>query len=436
MRWTTQLVVPVVTALCAIGGAAPDANAADWRTDIDVIATELPKRHPDPFQVVPKSAFDAALAQVKAELPGRDDAAIAIRLQQAVASLRDAHTELDTRIPPMSFYPLRLFAFDDGIYVTRAGASSAAACGARLLAVNGMPVEEVYQRVSTVVSAENDQWLRAVVPMRMVRSEVLEAVGVTPIGGFTTFSFQSPSGARFDLPLAALEPRDAAPIIDAPFKGDDLPLAMQHPELNYWYTWDPSIGLLYLQYNVCADDPQKSFATVAREMQGIVLTETVRTFVIDLRKNGGGSSEVLQPFIDALPGIPQLQGRVFALIGRGTFSSAMLNAVGLRRAGAILVGEGTGGKPNSFGEVRSLVLPSSGVRLYYSTRFIKADDGFADTLAPDIAVPLTSDDFFAKRDATLDAVMNRPGAASSDTRTGGRRRAAAPQPRRIPHTCF
>jgi C-terminal processing protease CtpA/Prc len=105
--------------------------------------------------------------------------------------------------------------------------------------------------------------------------------------------------------------------------------------------------------------------------------------------------------------MPQLEGRVYAIIGRQTFSSGMLNAVQLRDAGAILVGEETGGKPNSYGEVRSLQLPNSGLSVYYSTKFIQASATTGDSLMPAILVPLSSDDFFARRDPVLDAIVER-----------------------------
>ncbi len=61
-------------------------------------------------------------------------------------------------------------------------------------------------------------------------------------------------------------------------------------------------------------------------------------------------------------GIDQ-RGKIFVVIGRRTFSSGLLNAHDLAaRTRAILIGEPTGGKPNSYGEVESFTLPRSGLR--------------------------------------------------------------------------
>lgn len=430
------LVVAVLLSASRVHAAtpirSPHANGG-WDTDIDFIASELPKRHPDPFTYVTAAEFNAQLNAIKAKTASLSNAAVAIEIQKAIASLRDAHTEIDTRVGPMTFFPLRLYDFEDGLFVTRTNAESRAACGTRLVAINGIPAAEVFDRVAPVVSAENREWLRARVPFQMVRAEVLASAGVTGESGPTRFTFESSPGARFDLTLNTVSGAAAGDVLDKPYAGADLPLYLQHPELNYWYTWDANRGLLYLKYNVCADDPRNRFENVAREMYAIVREGHVAAFVIDLRNNTGGSDAVLRPLIDALPATPQLVGRVYAIIGRDTFSSAMLNAIQLRAAGARLAGENTGGKPNSFGEVRSMPLPVSGLTVYYSTRFIHAVDEDVSTLQPDLAVALTSADFFARRDPVLDAILQRTAPLPLQAAASSRRRAVSPvAPRRCP----
>ena len=130
--------------------------------------------------------------------------------------------------------------------------------------------------------------------------------------------------------------------------------------------------------------------------------------VIDLRRNGGGSSPLIKPLIDGLREREDAnqKGKLFVLIGRRTFSSAMMNALEFReRTNAVLLGLPTGGSPNHFGEVRSFTLPHSKWQVFYSTkRFQLTDDG-ATTVKPDMEVDESAADFFAGRDAVLDAAV-------------------------------
>jgi len=131
--------------------------------------------------------------------------------------------------------------------------------------------------------------------------------------------------------------------------------------------------------------------------------------VIDLRLNGGGNSIIFEPLVKALSKRRDVNqtGRLFALIGRGTFSSACLNAQKLKReTKAILVGEPAGQRPNFYGEVETMTLPYSKLRVHYSTRYFKTTDGDPPALAPDIQVETSSSDYASGRDPVMERALN------------------------------
>ena len=99
-------------------------------------------------------------------------------------------------------------------------------------------------------------------------------------------------------------------------------------------------------------------------MLGVFDTNPVDRLIIDLRNNPGGNSAVIDPF---LTGLQARQSRFasgtkkMVIIGRRTASSALLNAISLKgQPYTILVGEPTGGRPNSYGETLNLTLPNTG----------------------------------------------------------------------------
>jgi hypothetical protein len=80
-----------------------------------------------------------------------------------------------------------------------------------------------------------------------------------------------------------------------------------------------------------------------------------------------------------------------------------------RELNATLVGEPTGEKLNSYGEVRHLKLPNSGLSIQYSTELFRMQkDGDADALNPDIPAPYTLADLLAARDPALEAALHSP----------------------------
>jgi hypothetical protein len=114
------------------------------------------------------------------------------------------------------------------------------------------------------------------------------------------------------------------------------------------------------------------------------------------------------------------------LIGPRTASSALLNAIQLRRStAAILVGQPTGHKPNAYGEIKTFELPNCGLPVSYSTKLFQTVEGDPPALMPDIHVAVSSVDYFAGHDPVLEAVLAYPDPLASSAPTGTSRAARA-----------
>ena len=72
---------------------------------------------------------------------------------------------------------------------------------------------------------------------------------------------------------------------------------------------------------------------------------------------------------------------------------------------AILVGEPTSQKPNAFGEIRYLTLPSSGIRVSYSTKYFETSKTDQPSMLPDLLVETLSSDYLTGKDPVLEAVL-------------------------------
>jgi uncharacterized protein (TIGR03437 family) len=153
-----------------------------------------------------------------------------------------------------------------------------------------------------------------------------------------------------------------------------------------------------------------SFLDFVNQVAALSQQQPVSHIVVDLRNNGGGNSGVFQPFLDLLAGNAQLRSGTTAIIGQRTFSSGMMNATDLSaQFGIPLVGQATGGSPGFYGAPTTFTLPNSGILATCSTRLIPAPPGYpGDTLQPDVAVPMSSADYFANYDPFLIAALTQP----------------------------
>jgi C-terminal processing protease CtpA/Prc len=228
-------------------------------------------------------------------------------------------------------------------------------------------------------------------------------IGAVGDGNTVTFTLAKPGGEPFTLSVKPREPdlKDVNAVDELHVPGA---LYRKHPAAYYWYEYLSDSRVLYIQYNTCQNDPKQSMTDFARGLFASADARPVDRAIVDLRFNGGGDSRVINPLKS---GLRSRHYPVFVLIGDGSFSSAQDNAIEMRRElNATLVGEPTGEKLNSYGEVRQLKLPNSGLRIRYSTEFFRMQKhGDADALYPDVAAPRTLSDFLAGRDPALDAAL-------------------------------
>jgi hypothetical protein len=126
-----------------------------------------------------------------------------------------------------------------------------------------------------------------------------------------------------------------------------------------------------------------------------------------LRRNGGGDSHVIGPLKRGLTARRNKLGKFYVLIGPGTFSSAVDNAIELQRSlGAVFVGEPSGGKPSSYGEVKQVALPNSKLVVQYTSKWFGSHkDSEPGDLTPAIPAPRTLVDLIAERDPALTAAL-------------------------------
>ncbi len=395
-----------------VPGPKPIRTAATrdgrWRQDLTYLSRELPRLHVDAFHAVDRAAFEAEVARLDADIPDLSDTEIVTRLMAITALIGDGHTGVSvqamyTHPDGWDLYPISLMWLEDGWYVLGAMPDHTDLLGARLTAIGSTPVSAAFEAVQPIVSRDNDMQLYNSAATYLVTPAVLDALGVVDGIGPSTLRFETPSGEAITRELTPVDPvssRDAFIWLPDTYPPGVEPLALQHPDDLYWYEYLPAERAIFFQYDACADMEGEPFTGFNTRLFEFIDGHDVERIIVDLRANSGGNSTILNPFLDALAAYPDLD--VVVLIGRQTFSSALMNAVQLDRAGAVLIGEPTGGRPNHYGEIKRFTLPNSGIPVVYATRYFRMlDDADPPSLEPDIAAPPTIADKLTGHDPAL-----------------------------------
>ena len=414
---------PAASQVAAVPTAHLDSAAAGaWREDLRFMAGEMDQRHRNLYHTVSRATFDSTVASLDQRIPALARHEIIVELARIAALVQDGHTNVaPTRDPHIGFttLPVKLYFFKDGLFVQAAHRSQAKLAGSRVVRIGGMTVDEAYARVRELVGRDNEMDARFFAPFLLAMPEILHALRITRSPDEATFSLEL-GGKRESVTLRPLGPASMMPPdtdiswwpdsawVDMRAPGAAPLWLREHPNTKYWLEHLPADRLVYVQYNQVANQEHESISQFADRLRALLDSAPNTRLVLDLRLNRGGNGSLNRPLLLSLIKSKTLEGRgkLFVLIGRSTFSAAQFLVNDLEQyTDAVFVGEPSGGKANSYGDSRKIILPNSKITVRVSTLWWQEDPrDVRQWKGPDVAAELTSRDYARNLDPALAAV--------------------------------
>ena len=379
----------------------------DWVTDIDFLAKELPRKHYDFFTIKDKQEFLVELDKIKLISTKLSDFEVAIKLQQLIAGFGDSHTSINfgQLIDKNNILPLHLYWFSDGLYILHTTQENYEILGHQILSVNGFTLETITDSLSTLITKDNQAIIKNSIPKLLPVVQVLEYFGFIN-GQEIVLELMDINGIKKS---HIIRPAEMTRQNRKMYKPDSLALCFRDERTFFIDYYQASDNIYYLQYNRCwskelelqygnAQNAEKmpSFKEFEEKVFQTITKHSIDKVVFDIRFNGGGNSSQVTEFVVKFAKILEKkpETKIYVILGRHTFSSAILNAMDFKRiTNATFIGEETSGKPNHFGQVKSFQLPNSGIKVNYSTKYFKRTDGKVSTLSPEIKLESSFSDF-------------------------------------------
>ncbi len=377
-----------------------------WAKDLEFLGAELPKKHKNLFHRISETEFRARIEELKAKLPALGPDETLAGLLKIIAAVGDSHTTVGYR--PQQGLPLMLYWFKDGISILNTTAEYKDILYGKIIALEGKPIEDVVSAVSALIPHENEAQVKNHLPNLLTDTVLLHGLGIIPSPAAAAVTVLTAAGRTVTLEMKPLLFSSKPEWLVNTSDESGAPLYLKNRRLFYWDEILPGSRTLFFKYNSCQDMKDLPFSDFVKKLFADADAAKVEKIVVDLRHNGGGNSAIFAPFLEELKKTPALlrKGRIYVLVGRRTFSSAILNALDLKKeTPAVFVGEPTGGKPNHYGEVQSFHLPQSGLVVTYSVKYFKVIDGDPDSLVPDLLIEPALEDYLKKTDPVLDRVL-------------------------------
>jgi tetratricopeptide (TPR) repeat protein len=416
---------PRFNRLVPVPSVPPVTRAEGWRSDLRFLLWQIDRLGADPYRRKPRSWFEQQFEALAGSAPTRSEAQMAFALAALMRELGDGHSGVmrgATAEWALSL-PLQFTAFEDGIYVTAADPKYRNLLGGRLIAIGGQSVETLMAAAAQTVSRDNEgPWVQLQAASRLRYTGLFAAAGLLKDGARPTLRLLGLDGREREVAVPAdvthpdiwnqkPNPPDWASLADA--LPGPAPVSWRDVARNYWFDTLPDRHTVYLAFNSVRDDKAEPLAAFSARLARALAEPGVERLVIDMRWNNGGNTQVATPLLAAILASNKVnrRGRLFAIVGRRTFSAAQ-NAASLldRFTNVTFVGEPTGSSPNFVGEEHPFVLPYS--KLTVNVSRLRWQSSYPQDrrtwIAPLLYVPPTFADYRAKRDAPLEAILALP----------------------------
>jgi Tetratricopeptide repeat len=434
-----NLIAAGIALLAVFPPASRAASVEDWRHDLDEMVLDVKGIHPDPFARVGRLQFLRAADVLRADLPRLTEEQRVVRAMRLIASIGDTHTQLEPGRPDFAlWYPVRIYEFSDGYFVTAAHRSVADLAGAQLLEAAGRPIAGVVDDARSLMGADNVFAGKEYV-FAFSNAALMKGLGHANAAGELKIKCRLADGrivertlvphrsddARYDKDDSTFEWHFQAEMGGPPFGGvdawlsvyDGLPYAAfrttsgERPlrlmnRRGFSYKYLPAQNAFYIQSNFIGSNLETEFGEALREVDKV----KPRRLIVDFRYNFGGDGShvpgMAREFIKRADDPPWQE--LYILTGRRTLSAGIMAVVAVtKNTSHTSAGEPMSAPINSYGNARSLPFAKTGLRLELST--VKHQLGDPDDIAPfppvDIPAPFSFADYASGRDPAVDPIL-------------------------------
>lgn len=395
---------------------------ADWQSDLRFLQQTVHQDYSFLFKKTSAEKFDASVEELYKAIPGMQEHEVLAGIGRIVASFQYGHTDISWRRSPVKYQvvPLNIYQFSDGVFIEGAHKDYAQFLGARILKIEGMPIEAALNAVKPLVPVENEQYFKAYGLGMLLIPQALHAQKVTTTLKSKISMTLEQAGKTFEQVFTAVDayrfPRDYG---FAKTEGDwvsardqsSTPLYLKNLDKIYYFEYLPEQKTVYVRHSQILDDPNETIAEFYARVFDFIEKNDVEKLVLDVRLNGGGNNYKNKPVVTGIIRTQKINqpGKLFVIIGRRTFSACqnLVNELD-NYTNATFVGEPTAENINFYGDNRQVLLPKSKTPVFLSFAWWQDKPQWEndDWLAPELAVDMRFKEYQSNQDPVLAAILD------------------------------
>ena len=249
----------------------------------------------------------------------------------------DSHTRIFMK--KNVWFPIRFKLLEDGIYIDRC--FNEKSLKKKVIKINGIDIDKVLNEIEKCTSYGTRGWLYSCIESFLYnRNNLLSLPSINCDSIENSYEMEDGS-------LISFNTNDNYEKINLFPKEDNQRCQVYN-------------DIFVFKYPSC----KSKFAPIINEIDELIKHNNIKKFVLDLRGNTGGNSNIIKDLIEYL-GRSNLE--LFTIVDRNVFSSGRFAAIEMKGIGSKIVGEEIGTPINCFGYVSGNGLtPNSNINFSFS----------------------------------------------------------------------
>ena len=250
----------------------------------------------------------------------------------------DSHTKLNAYYNPSNYK----FKIIDGECLVSKAMSQEFLIGAKLTKINEIPVSKILEEFRNVIVPRTEEGILARVEQYLANKAML----------FVLPSIYPSTDIEYCFIKDNKEYKYKENVFDIDYSKFQKPKHYEYKVIN---------NIVYIKYIKCRDMDDYTFKNMIEEIKSI---ENIDGYIIDIRGNEGGNSEVINPLIEFLK-----DKKIVTLVDKYVFSSGIMAYKKLKDLGSTVIGTPIAETANNFGDVLHGKTPNYDLEFIYSTKY-------------------------------------------------------------------
>ena len=210
--------------------AQSDLTPRQWLDDLNRLEQLLTEEHVRPFWISSEEEFKVHFDQARQKFTQSDlsEQERIFTFMKLLALTRDGHSNIRSkyRYGRLGYLPFTAKWFEDGLYIIETIQPFGFTLGAKIIAVNDMPISEVCNQLKTIVPHANESRFKKFSPYYLHLPGALFGLDITDSPESSVLLLEDENGAKFNVEFQNLPPEkeENAVFISLKDRITDLPL--------------------------------------------------------------------------------------------------------------------------------------------------------------------------------------------------------------------